>query len=64
MNTVCIKHKIEIILDPYLNGVCVQCLIEASEAILANFGISDICYCGHCGGKFTQEEFKIHINNQ
>jgi len=38
---ICIKHKLELVAD-----ICEDCIIEASEKTLSNFGISDYVICG------------------
>lgn len=56
---VCILHKSELTLD-----VCEECLIKASEQMLANFGEPEVFYCGVCGKKCRSKEAMIsHLDS-
>jgi hypothetical protein len=42
---------------------CEQCIINATERSLANFGTPEFVYCGGCGEKVPYHYFAEHCTN-
>lgn len=58
---ICIKHKAQMSAVSLFPDICEECLVDATNISLANFGTSEYHICGCCGDRFNKEDFVSHL---